>query len=241
MDSVNVSLSIERLLPSILLSEEGCTGSIPWRVCLFCYCNFIVLVYKGDLDHVSSFAKSLVVCCLGGFGGSLLNSALLGQVSPPLLNSEYVGCMALCWFLHHNAYFGDSFGRLLNDYVIGVGFEIFRCWVIFAWYDKAVLVTDGFLGPLIIGTLGGCGSMFLPFSKGLAGLDNGVPAGMETSFITVLLFHLISSIETVDPKSLRMLLCLHMVTNRIWPWFFEVNLYVPMRVVARAMTGIPNY
>jgi uncharacterized membrane protein YeaQ/YmgE (transglycosylase-associated protein family) len=45
-------------------------------------------------------------------------------------------------------------------------------------------------GPIICGTIGGCGGAFLPFDKGLDPIKNGLPPPVFTAFIGATFFHL---------------------------------------------------
>ena len=45
-------------------------------------------------------------------------------------------------------------------------------------------------GPIICGTIGGCGGAFLPFDKGLAPIKDGLPPPVFTAFTGATFFHL---------------------------------------------------
>jgi hypothetical protein len=52
-------------------------------------------------------------------------------------------------------------------------------------------------GPIICGTIGGCGGAFLPFNKGLDPIkDNGLEPPMFSAFIAAVFFHFFTTFAT---------------------------------------------
>jgi hypothetical protein len=44
-------------------------------------------------------------------------------------------------------------------------------------------------GPIICGTIAGCGSYFIPFHKGLDAIKDGIPSAMISAFIAAVAYH----------------------------------------------------
>lgn len=51
-------------------------------------------------------------------------------------------------------------------------------------------------GPIFCGTIGGCGGAFLPMSKGLDPLKDGLQPPMLSAFIAATFFHLVTTLAT---------------------------------------------
>lgn len=52
-------------------------------------------------------------------------------------------------------------------------------------------------GPIICGTIGGCGGAFLPFNKGLDPIkDSGLEPPMFSAFVAAVFFHLFTTLAT---------------------------------------------
>eukprot|EP00612_Vaucheria_litorea_P001096 CAMPEP_0171460938 /NCGR_PEP_ID=MMETSP0945-20130129/5604_1 /TAXON_ID=109269 /ORGANISM="Vaucheria litorea, Strain CCMP2940" /LENGTH=138 /DNA_ID=CAMNT_0011987221 /DNA_START=404 /DNA_END=820 /DNA_ORIENTATION=- len=49
-----------------------------------------------------------------------------------------------------------------------------------------------FWGPIVVGTLLGCGGMFLPFDKGLKSIENGSPWPLQSSFYAAFTYHILA-------------------------------------------------
>ncbi len=176
---------------------------IKWilKVHLFFYCNFIVksVLSSYKIGNEKQLLQSLVLCCLTAFGGSFLNPALLGVPAPPLDNPVFFQTMILVWLLHQNRFYGHIWRKCFNFspvlYVTSASFEVFRLFVMFAWYIKAYqrLSPGGKVwGPIVCGTLGGSGGAFFPLSKGMTPLDEGVPWNVKSAFTAIALYHVLT-------------------------------------------------
>jgi hypothetical protein len=234
-------LLLSELRGWVLISgDEGAGGAWlgappAWlfQALLACYCSFVVRLARAGMpehEHRSAWAKSLVGCCLSGFGGSLINAALLGVTAPPVANGLFLSTMAAAWWAQHNAYFGHHVAHVLAQpalrEALGAGYEVFRCWMIFGWYLRAVAALQGpealYVGPVVVGVIGGAGGLFLPFSKGLEPLawqHGGVPWNLESAFWTVLAYHCAVTLRWwhVDADQLRVALVLGLIFFRLVP------------------------
>jgi len=159
---------------------------------LFLYCTHVVLSVGAARGGA---VASLVACCLAGFGGSLINPALLGVHAPPLEFDAFVLTMTMAWWLQRNIFFGQQWADFLRSplvaAIVATGFEIIRCLVMFIWYEKAlaILGPSKLVGPVICGTIGGAGGLFLPWNKGLEPIQIKSPWNLTSAFFCVAAFH----------------------------------------------------
>jgi len=143
-----------------------------------------------------------VVTALAGFGGSILVPVLLGchnNLGPFVLaNDGAATFMAVAFLLVHNV---DAFNRFTAlpgvRHAVAGAFELTRCIIILTWLKRAEAAIASpshftaapIVGPLVLGTLAGCGGGFLPFDKGLALLKNGAPYAMSSAFAVAAAYH----------------------------------------------------
>ncbi|GBG24744.1 Hypothetical Protein FCC1311_009622 [Hondaea fermentalgiana] len=219
-----------------------------WELLLGLYCVCVVKKTAAAMSlelHKERFVQSIVMACMAGYGGSLINPALLGVPAPPIANPKLVSAMVLAWILYHNMFFGAAWRRLVSTWVVemlvDVGYEIFRCWVLFSWYAKAQLALAptgaDWLGPVICGTIGGSGGAFLPMSKGLRPLDDGAPWTMESAFYVVLIYHNFRDATPLFKANLHATLCLVLVLARLFPATTE-TIVRPARLLVRVTLGL---
>lgn len=102
-------------------------------------------------------------------------------------------------------------------------------------------------GPIITGTITGCGGLFLPFDKGLTPIFNGTPWALQSAFLTAFFYHTIvndkdgiigatmrSIFGTYSDSEMRAIIAtvqivaswLHVVFN------YEANLFTPFHKLA---------
>ena len=63
----------------------------------------------------------------------------------------------------------------------------------------ALIYLVGRLGLLVCGTLGGCGGIFMPLSKGLEPVRDGAPALMETASTAAAVYLATAAVLQTDP------------------------------------------
>jgi hypothetical protein len=154
------------------------------NVSMFFYCVYIADKVKGALGPSARPLHSVVTSLLTAFGG--------GTIVPLLLGVPVVWLRAGDLFLYHllpawclvNLEAASTLRGLLLDHAAGRAltgslFGAFRACVVFALIGMArgasVPGGVGFFSLLVCGTLGGCGGILLPFSKGLDPIKDGAP------------------------------------------------------------------
>ena len=172
---------------------------------VFFLCCFIARAQHAHTKHLHPF-HGFVVTALAGFGGSVLVPVLLGHngINPFVLaNDCAVPLMVLAFALVHRAP-GGAFHRLLGlpgaAHAVAAGFEATRAFIVLTWLRKAeetiAAASHGtaapVFGPVILGTLAGCGGGFLPFDKGLAMLRGGPPYALVSAGAVAFAYHVVA-------------------------------------------------
>lgn len=169
-------------------------GSFKWlfwvALCGFCAANFrLILLAKKDIR----FVHGLVMGVLNSYGGSTLAAVICGQAVPFVVNEKLIVGICLTWFVVHRILGSTIFLTLIKDTSLGavlisVCYEVMRCHVMINCHRMAsnVLTAGLFavptIGPLIAGTLGGCGGGFFPLDKGLAPLEKDTNWRISSAF-----------------------------------------------------------
>ncbi|CAM9633065.1 unnamed protein product [Choristocarpus tenellus] len=213
------------------------------------------------------WAQSLVLTFMVGFGGGILAPFLLGK--PPVIftNDLLVPLVTVAWFLV-NLTEGVIFRVLgtpvINQVMLVLG-ECFRanamCGVVLA-ANKVISASKYYpiplWGPILLGTIGACGGMFLPLDKGLQGLKNGAPWPMQSAFYGSMFFHLTVHDPNVGPylrqgvsyvfegeniaEVARMCVVLFFCSMAIAQSFLgpTFNPFMPVHNILYNVTGIPR-
>eukprot|EP01048_Picozoa_sp_COSAG05_P000981 COSAG05_NODE_31_length_28416_cov_170.150652_4_plen_304_part_00 len=154
------------------------------------YCVFIaskVHVAMPDAPAVQSGVATL----LTAFGGGTIVPLLLGVPVVWLRGGDlFLFHVVVAWAIVNLELLAPLKIQLLNRHprrlLVNLLFEMFRGAVIFALIAMArgagVPGGVGVLSLLVCGTLGGCGGIFMPFSKGLDALSEGAPPLMTSAF-----------------------------------------------------------
>ena len=130
-----------------------------------------------------NFFHGCALMVLSSFGGSTLAAIMVGAPVVFVANEALVTVCLAVWTAAYVlptvllGILGSPIGRL----VAGTGYEIMRCHVLMNCSKMASTTLTGVvaggrvpvIGPLIAGTLGGCGGGFMPLNKGLDPLANG--------------------------------------------------------------------
>ena len=168
---------------------------------VFVLCVFIAQFKRAAVRDLHWF-HGFVVTALAGFGGSILVPVLLGchdNVGPFVLANDGAACfMAAAFALVH---YVPGFTRVTAlpgvRHAIAAAFELTRAVIVLVWLrraEAAIASPSHFtaapvVGPLILGTIAGCGGGFLPFDQGLAMLKDGAPYAMRSAFAVAAAYH----------------------------------------------------
>lgn len=136
----------------------------------------------------------------------------INGVPVPLANDAYPIAIITSFTIHHffpvlREVMGLS--HIMKAFFI-VLYETLRAYVVVlmttASAEKipASLFSFPLFGPIICGTIGGCGGAFLPFNKGLEPIKGGLASPMLSALVAATLLHLFLSTswsdEVVDAK-----------------------------------------
>ncbi|CAM9740811.1 unnamed protein product, partial [Chrysoparadoxa australica] len=233
-----------------------------------CLCVFAVLgaVKVKKMEKASGkeifWAQSLVMTFLVGFGGGILAPFLLGKPPVMLVNDLIVPVVFIAWFLVARAeplVFAIMNTPVVSQVIYVLG-EVFRgntlCGVVAAAnkaIDHGKYYPIPVWGPIVLGTIAGCGGMFLPFDKGLAGIKGGAPWPLQSAFYCAFVYHLgvndpnvtgfVSdkigpySAETVKTLVVGFLCTMTLAQSYIGEAF---NPFTPVHKVIYTVSGIPD-
>jgi len=176
------------------------SGDFTWMFyfCLagFCAANgCAVLKATPKINYFHGCALMVLTC----FGGSTISAVMVGAPVVFVCNEALVSVCLTTWTV---LYFLRFLVSLLTETLFGrlylsVTYEIMRCHVLMNCTKQAATILPSALavpaanrvaiiGPLIAGTLGGCGGGFMPLDKGLAPLSNGTNWRVASAAITSL-------------------------------------------------------
>eukprot|EP00752_Nemacystus_decipiens_P001933 g1862.t1 len=240
------------------------------EVCLAAFALFhsarVRKIEKDSGKHLF-WAESLVMTYMMAFGGGILAPFLLGKPPVMFVNDLIVPLVAVCWFVSNRAE-GSIFALIntpLMKQVILVLSEIFRanamCGIVVL--SNSVLKAGkhypiALWGPILLGTIGGCGGLFLPLDKGLQGLKKGAPWPLQSAFYSSAFFNLFVYDPNVGPylrdaagyilegddlvvkgKALVAgFLCACAIAQTVMGETF--NPFTPVHNVVYTVTGVPN-
>jgi hypothetical protein len=163
------------------------------------YCNLAMLGYcvqvagiiRGALGGSANPLHSGVATLLAAFGGGTIVPLLLGVPVFWVRGSDLaLAHLIVAWTIVNVSALAPARQQLLEErptrLICATLFQAFRGCVVFALMETATGATvPGGIGPIsliICGTLGGCGGVLLPFSKGLEPLRSGAPPLMTSAF-----------------------------------------------------------
>ncbi|KAL7476031.1 hypothetical protein ACHAW6_001922 [Cyclotella cf. meneghiniana] len=140
----------------------------------------------------------MILACTGG---GILVPLFINGIPVPLANDAYPIAILVSFAIHH--YF-PIVGEVINlapavKAVIVVFYEVVRAKVVVTFtVASATAISPSVFsfpvfGPIMCGTVAGCGGAFLPLSKGLDPLANGMQTPMITAFIGATFVHLFLS------------------------------------------------
>ncbi|CAM9832941.1 unnamed protein product, partial [Laminaria digitata] len=167
-----------------------------------------------DSGNQLFWAESLVMTYFMAFGGGIIAPFLLGKPPVMFVNDLIVPLVAVCWFVSNRA--EGAIFALINTPLMKQGIlvlsEIFRangmCGVVVL--SNSILKAGKHYpiplwGPILLGTIAGCGGLFLPLDKGiqaraaLFGLKKGAPWPFQSAFYGSAFFNLMVYDPNVGP------------------------------------------
>lgn len=157
------------------------------------------------------FSYKLVNLAMACTGGGILVPIFLNTVPVTLSIDAYPIAIMISYLLHT---YIPSLREVLElsaifKAVVILFYESIRAYVVtlFTGLAASTIAASQFsfpvFGPIICGTIGGCGGAFLPLDKGLAPLHDGLPAPVFSAFVGATFFHLFTQLyaeEVVDCK-----------------------------------------
>ena len=167
-------------------------------MCLFGY-TFLhgCKVFKAlpaDASVSYKFISMLFACT----GGGILVPIFLNVIPVPLANDAYPIAVIISFGLHH--YFPVLrevvYMSKIVKLMLIIMYETTRASVVvkLTYAAGGVIAPSLFsfplFGPIMCGTVGGCGGAFMPLSKGLEPIKGGVVSPMMTAFVGAAMFHL---------------------------------------------------
>ena len=172
---------------------------------------------------------SLAMACTGG---GIIVPIILNTIPVTLGIDAYPIAITVSYLLH-------SYCPILREVielspifqaVIILFYETMRTFVVtlFTGLAASTIAPSQFsfpvFGPIICGTIGGCGGMFLPFNKGLSPIEStGLAPPMFSAFVAATFFHVVTqldksgAIDVVDcPKKAKVFVAI---------WFIGYSYY----------------
>lgn len=166
-------------------------------------------VFK-KIDASSPFSYKIVSLAMACTGGGIIVPILLNTVPVTLSIDAYPISIIISYLLHTHFPILREVLDLSPIFkaVIILFYETTRCYVVtlFTALAASTISPTQFsfpvFGPIICGTIAGCGGMFLPFDKGLSPISStGLAPPMFSAFVGATFFHFMTqaaSSGTVD-------------------------------------------
>jgi len=146
----------------------------------------------------SPFSYKIVSLAMACTGGGIIVPIILNTVPVTLSIDAYPIAITVSYLLH--TYF-PILREVLDlspifKAVVIFFYETMRCFVVtlFTGLAASTIPASQFsfpvFGPIVCGTIGGCGGMFLPFNKGLSPIEStGLAPPMFSAFWAAIFFH----------------------------------------------------
>ena len=172
---------------------------------------------------------SLAMACTGG---GIIVPIILNTVPVTLSIDAYPIAITISYLLH--TYFPMlreifDLSSIFQVVVIGM-YETMRTFVVclFTGLAAETIAPSQFsfpvFGPIVCGTIGGCGGMFLPFNKGLSPIEStGLAPPMWSAFVGATFFHIFTQLEKADV--IYMPNCAEKARVFVAIWFISYSYY----------------
>ena len=175
--AVSVALSVARLqgalsaLPGPWVNRAVVFGRASWT------CN-AMWKKAGCTAPAAKHLHHFVTMIVAGYGGGILCPILLGDggAPAPLTNDTIPAMCLLAWVLFFRTNFGALYNRIPVKLCAIAAESMFKAGLIVKMSAKAHAALGSLAGPLVIGTVAGCGGAFTSSAdlSALAALPSGV-------------------------------------------------------------------
>jgi len=156
-------------------------------------CKIFKSLDKPEYSSAYKFISMIFACN----GGGILVPIFLNTIPVSLSIDAYPVAIVISFGLH--TYFPVlrevvELSAIFKGLLI-VFYEVTRAYVVTLFVGIAATTipasqfTYPVFGPIICGTLGGCGGAFFPFTKGLDPVKKGLPPPMWSAFVGAMLYH----------------------------------------------------
>lgn len=164
---------------------------------LLCVCSG---VYSSTANKTlnGQQVKSLLQLIFTAYGGGFLGFMLLGEAAAPIAKDILIIYAMVVWALFFVT--GGLFAKLFEIAPVKIVCvllnEVFRAGFIALLTNKSLSVLSAnephYIGPIIIGTIAGCGGYFYPMSKGVSVLDNGINWDTQSAFACAVFYRMMN-------------------------------------------------
>lgn len=160
-------------------------------------------VFK-KIKPTAPLSYKLVSLAMACTGGGIIVPILLNTVPVTLAIDAYPIAIMISLFLH-------TYFPVLRDVielspifqaVVILFYETMRTYVVtlFTGLAASTIAASQFsfpvFGPIVCGTIGGCGGMFLPLNKGLTPIEaTGLAPPMFSAFVAATFFHIVTQLD----------------------------------------------
>lgn len=146
----------------------------------------------------ASVAFKLVSMILACTGGGIIVPIFINSIPVPIANDSYMVSILTSFAIHHYCPIVREVVEinLFVKALVIILYETLRAKVVvtFTLAANAAIAPSVFsfalFGPIMCGTLSGCGGAFLPLNKGLTPIENGMQAPMITACVGATMLHL---------------------------------------------------
>jgi len=146
---------------------------------------------------------SMVAACTGG---GILVPIFVNNIPVPLVNDYYIIAILIAFTLHSLFPMLRDVYKLSDCFKISIVilFETLRASVVCALLSSAqnAIPPSAFsfalFGPIMCGTVAGCGGAFFPLNKGLDPIKEGLQSPMFTAMIASACYHIYTSTRLSD-------------------------------------------
>jgi len=199
--------------------------------------GFMMKIAMDNKEKVAGFywVKALVTTAIAAFGGGFLAPIAVAHTPVPLMEETYFWMVVTAWYItHHVPFLSDALTAVmrapLGQKLFIVLFGIFKTNQIVGGLElgaKAVAAETLVPGsryfktavaaPLFTGFLSGCGGAFLPFTNGLAPIEDACVWNVSASFLAPLTYFIATRACSCDPLLAKLAICVCRILGDLFP------------------------